>query len=297
MIYENILVTAGLEALPATYTQVATGIAYPVLPAPNYQQEGGTTFTMDRLDCSWDPLSPCPPKHSYGSLFGSIIYIRAGDRYNYKVGGGTPDGQPILLWAYGASYMTVRDVVTVMAPGNSRFNKIHGYAFTRYPQNGPESYPHSRNLYPVVNNVATRVTSIRGSLGDIQDPDWSVSGVSAGSCLPGTPNCAVQSPWQNTSTNGARICYRTENGQVTNVPLWPWPMNDRIKAATAQAGAYSGPCSINCTWPGGVRPIRGVVDVTADMEALLGPIAAECRSDVVTPPPTSVEPIVEYLNR
>ena len=29
--------------------------------------------------------------------------------------------------------------------------------------------------------------------------------------------------------NGAHIYYRYENGKLTDKPLWPWPMNDRIK--------------------------------------------------------------------
>jgi hypothetical protein len=28
---------------------------------------------------------------------------------------------------------------------------------------------------------------------------------------------------------GAHIYYRYENGKLTDRPLWPWPMNDRIK--------------------------------------------------------------------
>ena len=50
-------------------------------------------------------------------------------------------------------------------------------------------------------------------------------------------------------------------------------MNERIKAATASAGAYAGPCP---TCVGG-RATRSATDVTADIEALLGPIPAQCR--------------------
>jgi hypothetical protein len=64
------------------------------------------------------------------------------------------------------------------------------------------------------------------------------------------------------------------NGQVTNEPLWPWPMNQRIKDATASAGPYKGPCP---TCIGG-RATRRPTDVTADIQALLGPIPSVCRS-------------------
>ena len=55
------------------------------------------------------------------------------------------------------------------------------------------------------------------------------------------------------------ICQRYVDGELTTTPLWPWPMNDRIKEARALAG-------------------RPVVDVTATIEALLGTIPAACRS-------------------
>ena len=53
------------------------------------------------------------------------------------------------------------------------------------------------------------------------------------------------------------LCTRYVNGTLTSQGLWPWPMNQRILTATAQAGTG--------------------VDVTATMEALLGPIPAQCR--------------------
>jgi len=33
---------------------------------------------------------------------------------------------------------------------------------------------------------------------------------------------------ENGKDIGANIVYRYENGVLTDVPLWPWPMNDRI---------------------------------------------------------------------
>jgi hypothetical protein len=34
---------------------------------------------------------------------------------------------------------------------------------------------------------------------------------------------------ENPPENGAHIYYRYENGKLTDKPIWPWPMNDRIK--------------------------------------------------------------------
>ena len=53
------------------------------------------------------------------------------------------------------------------------------------------------------------------------------------------------------------ICKRYVNGQFTNDPLWPWPMNQRIKDALVQSG-------------------RAPVDITATMEQLFGPIPSQC---------------------
>jgi hypothetical protein len=57
---------------------------------------------------------------------------------------------------------------------------------------------------------------------------------------------------ENGSDIGANICYRYENGVLTNVPLWPWPMADRIKKELG-------------------------IDVMAELEQLFGPIPAECK--------------------
>lgn len=44
--------------------------------------------------------------------------------------------------------------------------------------------------------------------------------------------------WKATSrpSSGAWLSYQYENGQLTNKPLWPWPMNERIKQAMVQSG-------------------------------------------------------------
>ncbi|MGE5278306.1 MAG: hypothetical protein ACM3SU_15015 [Acidobacteriota bacterium] len=64
---------------------------------------------------------------------------------------------------------------------------------------------------------------------------------------------------------GASLCYQYRDGVLTRTPLWPWPMNDRIKEAMVQAG-------------------REPVDVTKTIESLFGPIPAACRSDAAPSP-------------
>jgi hypothetical protein len=79
-------------------------------------------------------------------------------------------------------------------------------------------------------------------------------------------------PWTQSGTAGANLCYR----YGTTTPMWPFPMNERIRQATAIAGAYKGPC-VQCS--GTMPRTRTATDVTAEVEALLGPIPATCRTD------------------
>jgi hypothetical protein len=60
------------------------------------------------------------------------------------------------------------------------------------------------------------------------------------------------------------VCKKYVNGKLTNEPLWPWPMNQRIINAMRQAG-------------------KAPVDVTKTMEQIFGPIPSDCRGGVSTP--------------
>jgi hypothetical protein len=123
---------------------------------------------------------------------------------------------------------------------------------------------------PFTGASATNITSIRpGEPGDSFGSGWAVTSQAVATAVSGAP-----SPWTATAT-GANLCKRWSGDTATNAPLWPWPMNDRIKAATAMAGPYSGPCP---TCVGG-RLARRETDVTAIVEAVLGEIPAKCRQD------------------
>lgn len=63
----------------------------------------------------------------------------------------------------------------------------------------------------------------------------------------------------NNDGTGAEICYRYENGVLTNEPLWPWPMEQRIVDAMAVAG-------------------RTPVNVTQTIIDMFGPIPPNCLS-------------------
>jgi len=85
-----------------------------------------------------------------------------------------------------------------------------------------------------------------------------------------------------TSSSGAKVCKRYVNGVLTNEPLWPWPMDQRIKEAMIQSGHRS------VTY--GMANDTGYV--TDAIEYMLGTIPNECRSDgnAASPPPASSPP-------
>jgi hypothetical protein len=116
----------------------------------------------------------------------------------------------------------------------------------------------------------TNVSTVAGAR-DTIDSYWVQSSVVHASDLAGL-NAANANPW--TGTVGANLCFRYVNRAKTTTPLWPWPMNERIKTATAAAGSYSGPCP-RCE---GVFPTRSATDVTADIEQLLGTIPERCKN-------------------
>jgi len=74
---------------------------------------------------------------------------------------------------------------------------------------------------------------------------------------------SITSPY--TGLQGANLCYRYVNGQLTRQPLWPWPMNERITDAMRQSG-------------------RPPVDVTQTVQSLLGPVPFQCSCGMDEPP-------------
>lgn len=58
---------------------------------------------------------------------------------------------------------------------------------------------------------------------------------------------------------GASLCYRYIDGRETSLPLWPWPMQDRIRIATERS-----------KWP--------TADVMGEITELFGPPPAECTA-------------------
>jgi hypothetical protein len=264
-VFENVLVTWSGESMPETYT--LSNPKTPGISKTNFQPFGTTRgLGVDRLEAA------TVPKHGNHAIRGSMSYVKATDRL-------PSDHAWNLVQFNGESSVTLSDVLAIFSPLHPGFNdnNYRSISLLRGPNHGPNSDFQCTNPatpgFPcgLVNVTATRLTSLRGArVGETFHADWAVSGVSASTTL-----SAIQMPWQNTSSTGARLCYRTENGVTATTPLWPWAMNERIKAATSVAGRYMGPCTINCV---GGRAARTLTDVTADIETLLGRIPASCRN-------------------
>jgi hypothetical protein len=248
--FENVLVTWSGESMPESYTNVSPRI--PMRDFAPYAPAG--ILSVDRIDRP-------PPKHANIKLRGSVVYTKATDRIPTRAIGGAPGRVFPRLVVFGASSVAIEHVVSVMDPSHPRFNELFGMSLTRKPQNCRVKAANCED--PVVDNTAVNITSIRGTAGDVFHPDWTVRNESVGSSL-----AVVQSPWTANAV-GANVCFRWG----TTTPLWPWPMNDRIKTATGAAGSYSGPCP-SCI---GGRSERVTTDVTADIETLLGTITSACR--------------------
>ena len=128
-------------------------------------------------------------------------------------------------------------------------------------------YPHDRftdkitfGLYPLVNgqpteDSATNITGFGGAGPEIR-AGWRITNSLHGS-LPHALYRANESVFQ--TTRGANLCSRYQDGVLTNQPLWPWPMNQRIIDGLIQSG-------------------REPVDVTATVERMFGAIPEVCRS-------------------
>jgi parallel beta-helix repeat protein len=200
-----------------------------------------------------------------GQMLGSLFYARAGaniGRILLDAAGSSKCTMPsgcAMLWSGSANVrinsVTYKDVLYFFDPNHTKFSRTRGLLMA----------PHNTTLALTLDRIST----VAGNANVINE-QWRRNSVVSASSLSGL-NAANANPW--TGTAGANLCYRYVNRAKTTTPLWPWPMNERIKAATAASGAYRGPCP-NCL---GSFPTRTAVDVTADVEQMLGTIPDSCR--------------------
>jgi hypothetical protein len=231
---------------------------------------GQDTVRFENLLINWNTRGRVTDPGGIGVLWsthnsqwlGSILYVRPTDTFSAPEGfGGTTDAgshaqegnfHPTtnLLWKHNVVYL---------APENPSAAGKPAIRFTECTDAG--CGPGSGNLIQDSVGVGAVPSSISSS--------FTASGIQDGATLAEAIG-AGKSVW--TDSNAAPgICRRYKDGVVTNEPLWPFPMNQRlIDYMTAE----------------GLTP----VDVTATMEGLLGRIPPACRTDGGPPVPDTEPP-------
>jgi hypothetical protein len=186
-------------------------------------------FGMDRIDAA--------DKSAHTKLLGSMAYVNGTDRFQ----------APQLV------YITKLDALELINTAAYIGGSAHAAKRTFALYNLQTAA--AQNL------LAQNLTSVGGA-GAFYGSEWKKVALSEGASL-----SAVANPF-TTTTAGANLCFRYHNGALTNQPLWPWPMNQRIIDATVQSG-------------------RAKVDITAVIQSMLGTIPAACKSGSAVGPPSA----------
>lgn len=269
--YENCIGTYDLKYGPETFTRTSNGSPFgaggtgPLLGDNGGNYATGANFGGVFSQGGGGSAGNVPDQCFSAKLLGSIAYLKADQRLNHNNG----PGSGLYWFRFVADCTTIRNAVAYVDPRQEFYSSLRGFMLEA-PMAGWNSG---------ANNSAQNITSVHG-LDDILASNWG-----AGATYSGGPTVAdVKNPF--VAGTGATLCYRYVDGSQTSQPLWPWPMNERIKAASAMAGRYEGPC-LGCV---GGRATRVPIDVTADIESIFGPIPSECRGSVGSNPPPTTPP-------
>jgi hypothetical protein len=248
-VYENVIGTWSGESLKETYQ-----LACRSTDAANYAPCGKTftNYSVDQPNSIFgtDGFRGGRDNNARSKLLGSIAYVQAKDRFH--------PGQPVLL--HRMQSVELANTVVYIEPGSHTNKKTYNLgSLTGAGEPG-------QNL------IARNLTSIGGA-GAFFHSGWQGTNRAQGATVDSVPNIF------NGPGSGARVCHRYKDGVLTNEPLWPWPMNQRILEATTKSG-------------------HTPVNVTATIEKLFGSIPAACKggssgtgsnssSPAATPPPSA----------
>jgi len=224
MLCENCIGTWSGEKMKQTYTLLCPS-------NPTYRMCGQTfsSYQVDQPQGIFSDDGFNGDKNARSKLLGSIAYVQRSDRFPYQYA--------ILIT--GMDSFEIANTVSYIEPGSNS----EKYTF------GLDGGSSSTNL------IARNLTSIGGA-GVFIDSGWQKSSITSGQSL-ATTFGSNQSIFN--ASSGANICYQYQDGVLTNKPLWPWPMNQRIKDAMIASG-------------------RSSVDITASIESMFGPAPAACKS-------------------
>jgi hypothetical protein len=238
VIAENVIGTWSGEKIPYSYTL----LDYYGKPWTGSGAGTYTNYSVDQPHAIFDVVGNFTDGYSRNAraqLLGSIAYLNPTDKSQ-------PDQ---LVFGTQLDYAQIANTVAYIPAG--LFSTKKGFGL--YGINGTTA----------TNLSARNLTAIGGTTSDISSV-WQPSNI-----LQGASASSVFTTGDNvfSGTRGAKICYRYQNGTLTTQPLWPWPMNQRIKEALVMSG-------------------RSTVDVTATIESIFGLIPAACKSTGGTSSPT-----------
>jgi hypothetical protein len=166
-------------------------------------------------------------KNARSKLLGSIAYVRGSDRF--------APGQVIFVTKVDS--LEVANTVVYVEPRSHTSTK---------------TFSLNKLASAVGTNLIARNLTGIGGAGSYINPEWEKTSISGGSSTSSVDNVF-------SGKSGANICYRYKDRSLTTEPLWPWPMNQRIKDATIESG-------------------RASVDVTKTIESMFGPIPSVCTA-------------------
>ncbi len=234
MLVENAIGTWSGEKMNQTY------VLLDYSGQPWLGTDGGT-YTNYRVNQPYgifaiDGLSG--DKNARTKLLGSIAYVGKTDTFS----------APREILFTDIDSVEIKDTVAAYAPGGTYSGKhtFALYGLTTNIANGGETNVRALNL-----------TSFSAdSLGDQIGKGWQQANILRGrSATAYTEGSSVY-----VADQGANLCHQYVDGNLTDRPLWPWLMNQRIKEAMIQSG-------------------RAPLDVTATITQLFGPIPADCGGD------------------
>jgi hypothetical protein len=166
-------------------------------------------------------------KNARTKLLGSIAYVSGSDRFAAS--------QAIFVTKVDS--VEVANTIVFIEPGTNTLKKPFSLNNLATPTG--------------LNLIARNLTGI-GNASSTFGSDWQKSSVVEGSSVSSVGNVYNK-------VGGSNLCYRYKDRALTTEPLWPWPMNQRIKDAMVASG-------------------RRAVDVTATVEQMFGPIPSSCKT-------------------
>lgn len=266
-LFENLVVNWDESQMPSTYTPHD---AWPPVPVGGTITGGATAGSGGKGIAVAERQDGFAGLSTNSDIKGSLGYLRASDLMSKdhvcaatNQQAGTGDGMSNFRW---------KDVACVVDPGNPKFGTTTVRAMRlQNMSNGG------------VGLTADRITTI-GNL--VADNQWTVTNHTNFSDKTAM-NAGSEGPFSLTTTR-ARLCFRYVDGVYKDgsdgqpaQKLWPWPMNQRILDFTNSADWANYPVSNTTLCPtctGTVRANRTPIDVTAQVEEVLGTIPAHCRN-------------------